>query len=75
MASRMLGDFVAGEIVHHNDIALAQDGTTNRSTLARKLGPSIGPSNTPGAAISPTRSAATKVVVFHCPHGTLDTRR
>ena len=26
------GDFVTGEIVHHNDIALAQDRTTNCST-------------------------------------------
>ena len=64
------GDFVAGEIVHHNHIALAQDRDhelLDTGSKARPIHRSVETSNTQGAAISPTRSAATNVVV--------DTRR
>ena len=67
------GDLVAGEIVHHDDIAVAQDRDDELLDIGAKARPV--PSNTQGAAISPTRSAATKVVVFQCPHGTAQTRR
>ena len=78
MASRTPATLSLVKIVHHDDIVLPQDRDDEllESRLGAKfLQPSIGESNTQGAAISPTRSAATNVVVFQCPIGTLDTRR